>query len=137
MQVWPQPRAILYNDPLQVKANEVRNSQGHKMYLNSSWHCSSCFSHISAVQKKIVSFSHSELDLPEHRDVHNIVSRVRQGIDLFNRPSQLYTKDDSGDMPQYISQHPTRFSYLISRDVGDAGFWDIGLRGSWADNDMN
>lgn len=137
MQIWPQPRATLYNGPLVEKPNDLRSSVGHKLYLNSSWHCSSCFNHIAAVQKKIGSFSHSELDLPEHRDVRNIVSRVKNGLDLFNRPSQLYTRDDSGDMPHYIKQHPTRFSYLINRDAGDAGFWDIGMRGAWLEGNSD
>lgn len=98
------------------------------MFPNASWHCSYCFKHISAIKQKIASFSHSEFDLPEHQDAHHIVHRVRAGLDIFNRTGVLFERDNSGDMPQYVREHPTRFSYMMNRDADDAGFSDIGLQ---------
>lgn len=49
---------------------------------------------------------------------------------MFDRKQMVFAKDTSGDMPAYIKAHPTRFSYLISRDVPDARFVDVDVPSS-------
>lgn len=125
LQVWYQPRAVQYTAGFSLKAQKLRTSHPPNTYPNSSWHCSSCLKYVSAVQAKIRSFSHSELDTPDNNNPAAIISRVMSGKDLFNRKQMLFGKDTTGDMPAYIKAHPTRFSYLISRNVSDAGFVDV------------
>lgn len=125
--VWNQPKATVYTSNFKESAHQVRASQTRNIYPNSSWHCSTCFRSIAAVQTKISSFSHVELDKPSYNNPEAIVKRVQEGKDLFDREMLLFAKDESGDMPSFIAAHPTRFSYLISRDVADAGFKDLGM----------
>lgn len=127
LQIWYQPRAAQYTADFKLTAQQLRTNKPAASYANSSWHCSSCFKSIATVQAKMHSFSHSELDTPANSDPEAIAARVQTGQDLFGRPQMQFTNDTSGDMPGYIKAHPTRFAYLISRDVMDAGFADLKL----------
>ena len=129
---WEQPKVMLYTAAGPNDAEALRGSRLH-VYTNTSWHCSSCFNTISAVVTKLRSFSHTEADTDANRDPSTIVERVRSGNDLMGRlelwgpePFEKVTADQL-DLPQFITEHPTRFSYLISRDSADAGFLDLDL----------
>ena len=93
---------------------------------DAAWHCSSCFTTIKEVHKKMASFSHAEQwNTPENRNPKTIADRVRHGIDLFGRWGQNYDRvDDNEDVPQYVLKNPERFRYLINRDAEDAAFAD-------------
>ncbi len=74
---------------------------------------------------------HQELDTKENNDVHNILQRVHDGLDLYNRSKynspgiKFMRKADKLDIPLYVQQHPTRFAYLLNRHVLDSGFIDL------------
>lgn len=122
------PRALLYtSNRLPVAAEFRGNCPRCKLYRNTSWHCSFCFKKIRAVQEKISSFSHSELDNPDSRSLENILTAVRTGRDLFNRSNVQFKKSGIVDAPLYILENPTRFSYMLKRDAVDAGFIDLGV----------
>ena len=130
---WEQPKVMLYTAAGPNDAPALRGARGLHVYKNTSWHCSSCFNTISAVVTKLRSFSHTEADTDANRDPSTIVERVRSGNDLMGRlelwgpePFEKVTADQL-DLPQFITEHPTRFSYLISRDSADAGFLDLDL----------
>lgn len=77
---------------------------------------------------KIESFSHWELDRPEFKQPSEIVRRVRNGLDLFNRSLEKYEKVDPwNDMPEYLQRNPERFDYLLNRDPANANFRDYVL----------
>ena len=123
---------MLYTAAGPSDAQALRAASLH-IYQNTSWHCSSCFNTISAIITKLHSFSHAEADTDANRDPKTIVERVRSGNDLMGRialwgpePFEKIT-DDLLDLPKFIMDHPTRFSYLISRDSADAGFIDLDL----------
>lgn len=92
---------------------------------NSSWHCSSCFATVAEIRSKITSFSHTEYDRPEFKDPAEIVRRVRNGIDLFERESEKYEKVDMGDnLPKYLLSNPQRFPFMLDRSPANANFKD-------------
>ena len=77
---------------------------------------------------KIESFSHMELDRPEFKEPSEIVHRVRNGLDLFNRSREKYEKVDSwSDIPEYLKRNPERFDYMLDRDPANANFRDYVL----------
>jgi beta-1,4-mannosyl-glycoprotein beta-1,4-N-acetylglucosaminyltransferase len=96
-------------------------------FTNSSWHCSSCFSTVAEMDYKIASFSHLEYNRPEFRDPAQIVRRVRNGLDLFDRPEEQYVKiDPVVDIPRFlkIKENAGRFKFLLDRDPENANFVD-------------
>ena len=129
--LWQNPKAALY--PVEgFTASTLRTAHEHGSSLkvegmpNSSWHCSSCFSHLSHYRQKTKSFSHSELDTPANNNAITIVQRIKEGSDLFGRFNGRidYFKVPNPHFPKYILDHPTRFAYLLRRDVPDAGLID-------------
>jgi beta-1,4-mannosyl-glycoprotein beta-1,4-N-acetylglucosaminyltransferase len=92
---------------------------------NSSWHCSSCFSTVAAIQNKITSFSHTEYDLPDFKEASQIVRRVRNSVDLFDRKSEQYRRVDMGsNLPVRLLRNQKKFSYMLDRDPLNANFQD-------------
>ncbi|KAF9163046.1 hypothetical protein DFQ26_002989 [Actinomortierella ambigua] len=97
------------------------------MVPNSCWHCSWCFSNITDIQNKAASYSHRE-----HADSHFmqsewILNHVRDGIDLFERGSEVYDYiKDNKDVPSYVATHADKFSHQLHRkDKYNAGFKDV------------
>ncbi|KAL2375009.1 glycosyl transferase family 17 protein, variant [Blastomyces gilchristii SLH14081] len=123
---WHHPQATFYQGPEKtIKPEDLRMGGGALDLWNASWHCSSCFSTVAEMAKKLESFSHTEYNKPEFREPQEIVRRVRNGLDLFDREGQLYERVQSGyDAPQYVKANKERFSYMLDRDAENANFKD-------------
>lgn len=141
---WAHPEATVYKGKDTLLPNSLRQNlldegwaplaalrrwRDHGTLANAGWHCSSCFATVAEMQTKLHSFSHQELDTEENRDKKVILSRVREGKDLFGREDQVYDKvpAEGLDVPSYILeqyQANGRFKYLVDRDGEDAGFED-------------
>lgn len=122
---WNHPQATFYQGSSTIKPEDLRMGAGDWDISNSSWHCSSCFETVAQMDNKIGSFSHTEYDQPEFRDPAEIVRRVRNGLDLFDRESEKYTKVDSRvDLPAYLKANQKKFSFMIDRDPLNANFRD-------------
>ncbi|OJD15135.1 hypothetical protein AJ78_04592 [Emergomyces pasteurianus Ep9510] len=123
---WQHPQATFYQGPEKtIKPEDLRMGGGAIDLWNASWHCSSCFSTIAEMSKKLESFSHTEYNKPEFREPHEIVRRVRNGLDLFDRKSQLYERVQADyDVPGYVKANKERFAYLLNRDPENANFKD-------------
>ena len=92
---------------------------------NATWHCSSCFRSIKEIRTKMGSFSHTPWNTEENRDPKTIVERVRKGLDLFGRETELYDRvEGNRDVPKYILEHPEKYGYMLDRDGEDAAFED-------------
>lgn len=77
------------------------------------------------MRTKMSSFSHTPLNTDENRDEKTILERVRNGLDLFGRASEKYSRvENNRDVPDYVMQNAAKFKYLIDRDGEDAGFSD-------------
>lgn len=97
--------------------------------LNAGWHCSSCFATLDEMRTRLHSLSHENWDTAENRNAGVMISRVREGKDLFGREGEVYDTVDPSDVnaPSYILEQNEamgRFGYLLNRDGEDAGFED-------------
>lgn len=121
---WHHPQATFYAGPNETILPEDLRMHGGMDIWNSSWHCSSCFSTVAELVSKIKSFSHTEYDKPEFCEPREIVRRVRNGIDLFDRESEKYEKTPVTDVPNYLKQNQPKFAFLLDRDPANGNFKD-------------
>jgi len=122
---WWHPQATFYQGKGTIRPEDLRMGDSEADIFNSSWHCSSCFETVAQMANKITSFSHTEYDQPEFKDPAQIVRRVRNGLDLFDREDEKYDKVDSTvDLPMYLKANEERFSFMIDRDPLNANFKD-------------
>ncbi|QSZ32189.1 hypothetical protein DSL72_001760 [Monilinia vaccinii-corymbosi] len=135
---WRHPQATFYRGlDDTIKPHSLRSGHGGHVAVdervganvgdlwNAAWHCSSCFSTIKEMRRKMESFSHTNLNKEEFRMTGSIVDKVRRGKDLWNRFGQWYKRiDNNNDIPTYIKDHSSRFSYMVNRDGEGAGFTD-------------
>jgi beta-1,4-mannosyl-glycoprotein beta-1,4-N-acetylglucosaminyltransferase len=127
---WEHPQATWYDGAENtILPNDLR--WGHKKaewnYQNASWHCSSCFSTVAEMDYKIASFSHQEFNQEKFRAPSEIVRRVRNGIDLFDRSSEKYDKQvPARDYPEFLKkgENAERFRFMVNRDANNANFLD-------------
>lgn len=92
---------------------------------SSAWHCSSCFPTIKDMRTKLESFSHTPWNTEANRDPQTIVTRVRNGQDLFARAGEDYDKIvGNNDVPTYILANREKYGYMLNRDGEDAAFKD-------------
>ncbi|KAF9891071.1 hypothetical protein FE257_005006 [Aspergillus nanangensis] len=122
---WHHPQATFYagmNDT--VLPESLRMGGGAFDIWNASWHCSSCFSTIGELVRKIESYSHKEHNKPQFREPGEVVRKVRNGLDLFDRESEVYEKVEAVDVPGYLREHRVRFPFLLDRDPENANFRD-------------
>jgi beta-1,4-mannosyl-glycoprotein beta-1,4-N-acetylglucosaminyltransferase len=128
---WEHPQVTWYDGlDKTIQPNDLR--WGYKSanwnFPNSSWHCSSCFATVAEMEYKIASFSHQEFNQEKFREPSEIVRRVRNGLDLFDRRKEIYDRQDPViDYPQYLRQagNDQRFGFLLNRDPENANFQDF------------
>lgn len=122
---WIHPQATFYEGEKTVRPEDLRMGKTEGEIYNAGWHCSSCLANLKDMVNKVTSFSHSEFNLPQFRDPAQILQRVRQGQDPYNRTKKIYDRiDRNPDVPQYLLQHPDQFAYLLNRDLPSANFKD-------------
>ncbi|KAL4724846.1 hypothetical protein ACLX1H_008293 [Fusarium chlamydosporum] len=92
---------------------------------NAGWHCSSCFATIDQFLNKMASFSHAWMNRESFRDRDRIANAVRQGVDLWGRKQDTFTRIEYNvDIPECLLKDRERFQYLLNRDGETAGFTD-------------
>ncbi|SMR48122.1 unnamed protein product [Zymoseptoria tritici ST99CH_1A5] len=140
---WAHPDATIYQGALTIPPNDLRQGLLGPGWLlaaafrrwwdrgalyNAGWHCSSCFATVDEMRKKMHGFSHQGWNTGYNRDAGVMMDRVRNGKDLFGRPTELYDRvENNEDIPPYVLQQYRehgRFKYMLDRDGEDAGFED-------------
>lgn len=135
---WAHPQATFYQGLEDtIKPHSLRSRHGGHVIVderdsnkkgdlwNAAWHCSSCFSTIKEMRRKMESFSHTNLNKAEFRKTGRIVDRVSRGKDLWDRFGQWYKRTDhNNDIPTYIKSHRAKYGYMVDRDGVGAGFID-------------
>ncbi|KAF5868195.1 putative glycosyl transferase family 17 protein [Botrytis fragariae] len=135
---WAHPQATFYRGlENTIKPHSLRSRHGGHVQVdekdsksignlwNAAWHCSSCFSTLNEMRRKMESFSHTNLNKQEFRMTDRIVDRVGRGKDLWDRFGQWYKRiDNNNDIPSYIKDHRSKFGYMVDRDGEGAGFVD-------------
>ena len=97
---------------------------------NAGWHCTWCFSTISAVLSKVEAYSHLEHNQEQFKTRKWILNQFSKGLDLFDRQSEKYEHIvNNQDLPAYIKANQEKFSYMLNRwEKPDAGFTDVDPR---------
>lgn len=140
---WAHPQATTYQGSLgqaTILPDDLRNGIGGGWgYLlgplarwreqadlwNAGWHCSSCFSTLNEVLRKMESSSHMQLNAPEYRKPERIVDQIRTGKDLWDREGQIFDfVPGNEDIPAALSGNRERWQYLLDRNGSSAGFTD-------------
>ncbi|PGH15249.1 hypothetical protein AJ80_05602 [Polytolypa hystricis UAMH7299] len=132
---WNHPQATYYEGKHTIEPEDLRMGVGGQLLhnwfgakadiWNAAWHCSSCFSTIQEMQFKIQAFSHTIWDRPEFKDPPQVVRRVRNGLDLFDRPREKYDRvENNQDVPSFLKKNYEKFSYMLNRDPENANFRD-------------
>ncbi|KAI9740970.1 MAG: hypothetical protein M1818_004576 [Claussenomyces sp. TS43310] len=147
---WPHPQATFYEGARTVRPADLRNGEGSyggrnvlqtrldKADLwNASWHCSTCFGSVDETTTKMSSFSHTPWNQEAFRQRQWVIERVRNGLDLFDRASEVYDKVEgrNWDIPAYLlrlrdstdEEERHRFAYLVDRDPPNANFKDVSM----------
>lgn len=99
---WRHPQATFYRGlDNTIKPHSLRSRHAGHVHVderdagnvgdlwNAAWHCSSCFSTIREMRRKMESFSHTNLNKGEFRMAGRIVDRVGRGKDLWDRFGQV------------------------------------------------
>jgi beta-1,4-mannosyl-glycoprotein beta-1,4-N-acetylglucosaminyltransferase len=121
---WHHPQATFYAGLNETILPEDLRMGGGQDIWNAGWHCSSCFSTVAEMATKIESFSHTEYNQPEFREPREIVSRVRNGVDLFDRGGEIYERTVVMDVPKYLEENREKFAFMLDRDPEDGNFRD-------------
>lgn len=132
---WPHGQATIYNGENTILPADLRNGEGEWNRLNrwwekvdlwnAGWHCSTCFETVDDVLGKMGSFSHTSLNNKKYRNRTQIVERVREGKDLWDREGQEYERVDANeDIPELLKGDRERWAYILNRDGKNAGFKD-------------
>ncbi|GKT82318.1 glycosyl transferase family 17 protein [Colletotrichum tofieldiae] len=122
---WPHPQATLYRGADTILPSDLRGNAGGHEFDYAGWHCSYCFSTVEEMAEKINSFSHSEFNRDEFKDINHIINVTRNGLDIFKRADTVFRRFERNfDVPDYIKQHSNKFRYLIDRDPPNGNFKD-------------
>ena len=74
---------------------------------------------------KMASFSHAWMNRKGFRDRDRIAHAVRQGVDLWGRKQDTFTRiENNVDLPNCLLEEQERFRYMLDRDDETAGFAD-------------
>jgi beta-1,4-mannosyl-glycoprotein beta-1,4-N-acetylglucosaminyltransferase len=122
---WHHPQATYFTNFADTIRPEDLRMGGGWDFPNASWHCSSCFKTVAEMVNKIESFSHQEYNNERMKDPREIVRRVRDGVDLFERESEKYEKVEANDVPEFVDRNRDRFVWMVDRDPENANFADF------------
>ncbi|KAK5072648.1 hypothetical protein LTR64_004877 [Lithohypha guttulata] len=122
---WYHPQATFWQGEKTILPESLRMDGVAYQFGNASWHCTNCFSTVADFVTKIKSFSHTDYNKPEFADPDEIVRRVRNGLDVFDR-DYPYQRVESKQMdaPRYVIENRRKFGYLVDRDPPNANLYD-------------
>lgn len=131
---WQHPQATTYQSTKTILPSNLRNGDGGNFLTrwmdkadlwNSAWHCSSCFRTVAEMLDKMGSFSHTNMNAEVFRDPQRIVSKVREGKDIWDRSrDQFDLVVGNEDVPGFVKADAERFGYLLQRTGPNGGFED-------------
>lgn len=90
----------------------IRQEEGN-VYYDAGWHFS-CLGSAHDLQRKLRTFSHAELNTPEHTDLARLEECIRTGNDLLIPPRfQCLPVVVDSTYPQYVQDNFARFYHLL------------------------
>lgn len=95
------PIAATFADIKKIGPQNLR-SKTQSIIPNAGWHFS-FFGELDKIKTKIESFAHTEYDEELYKDYNNILNRIKNGVDPFDRFPLKYHEIDS-TYPKYVVQ---------------------------------
>lgn len=98
------PYKLLKKKPYRIRKTIMRTKRRGEVYEiipNAGWH----FTYVGGAKKiveKLESFSHTEYNLDEFKDINKISELIKKGKDLFGRDLEFEVIDFSYNLPNYL-----------------------------------
>lgn len=98
------PYKLLKKKPYKIRKTIMRTKRRGEVYEilpNAGWH----FTYVGGAKKiveKLESFSHTEYNLDEFKDINKISELIKKGKDLFGRDMEFEVVDLSYNLPNYL-----------------------------------
>ena len=98
------PYKLLKKKPYKIRKTIMRTKRRGEVYEilpNAGWH----FTYVGGAKKiveKLESFSHTEYNLDEFKDINKISELIKKGKDLFGRDMEFEVVDLSYNLPKYL-----------------------------------
>lgn len=123
---WDKVHAVVYDEQSDLPMPDaIRYMRSETVMTHAGWHCSNCFQQIEQMRNKIRNYGHTELFQERLLTKQWIVESYRNGRDIFDRASEVYTFAEPDDIPAFVRSQPNRFWFLLDRRGPTAGFEDF------------
>ncbi len=86
--------------------------QNIKILKNGGWHFSFLYD-VEGIIKKISSFQHTEFDKEDIKDKEQIIKKINNGEDIFNRNYNFKKIDIGDDFPEYLIKNKDKYRNWI------------------------
>ena len=86
--------------------------QNVKILKNGGWHFSFLYD-VEGIIKKISSFQHTEFDKEDIKDKEQIIKKMNNGEDIFNRNYNFKKIDIGDDFPEYLIKNRDKYRNWI------------------------
>jgi beta-1,4-mannosyl-glycoprotein beta-1,4-N-acetylglucosaminyltransferase len=109
---WPLSRMISYKKykELGFSCEQIRKNMSFKIIPNAGWHLS-YFGDEKFIKNKIENFGHQELNIADFTDENNILNRIKNQKDLYNRSSSIVNVEieDNNNLPPKYDKYLTKY----------------------------
>ena len=109
---WPLSRMISYKKykELGFSCEQIRKNMSFKIIPNAGWHLS-YFGDEKFIKNKIENFGHQELNIADFTDENNILNRIKNKKDLYNRSSSIVNVEieDNNNLPPKYDKYLTKY----------------------------
>lgn len=126
---WPHPQATyFFGKEDTIRPQTLRMDLPDDELFDAAWHCSSCHRTMEDLKTKITSFAHKRYNHEYYLQTSKLLTHVRMGEDLFERPTEVFDRiDDNPDVPDVLrnATNAKRFAYMLDRDPINGNFQDM------------
>jgi hypothetical protein len=99
---------------LSFSCQQIRQNMSFEIIPNAGWHLS-YFGDEKFIKNKIENFGHQELNIADFTDENNILNRIKNQKDLYNRSSPIVNVEieDNNNLPPKYDKYLTKY-YTIN-----------------------
>jgi beta-1,4-mannosyl-glycoprotein beta-1,4-N-acetylglucosaminyltransferase len=113
---WNLSKMISYKKykELSFSCQQIRQNMSFEIIPNAGWHLS-YFGDEKFIKNKIENFGHQELNIADFTDENNILNRIKNQKDLYNRSSPIVNVEieDNNNLPPKYDKYLTKY-YTIN-----------------------
>ncbi|PSR97120.1 hypothetical protein BD289DRAFT_335040, partial [Coniella lustricola] len=123
---WPHPQATVFQGADTILPDDLRKQRSQDEYVfgDGGWTCHLCYASISETLAKMGEAGVIWFDGPKWKAAGRVVLRMMKGIDMYDR-THLARIESNPDIPPHLASNPSRYKWLLDRDVLGANFDDF------------